>query len=79
MPVLQSQKIREQRSRTNRLPANESTEWVGLWSVSLGIVATVFAAIVYFAGRDNTGALFILAGTAGLVALMMRVSTPPQN
>ena len=54
-----------------------STEWVGLWSLSLGIAAVLMAAIVYFAGRDSVGASFTLFGTAALVALMMRASANP--
>lgn len=77
MPTLQPQKIRADNRRARRLPATESTEWVGLWSLSLGIAAVLMAAIVYFAGRDSVGASFTLFGTAALVALMMRASANP--
>jgi hypothetical protein len=50
-----------------------------LWSLSLGLVAVLMAAIVYFAGRDAVGASFILFGTAIFVALMMRAGAPPQD
>ena len=79
MPPLQPQKVRTDHRQTNRLPVAESTEWVGLWSLSLGFAAVVFAAIVYFAGGDSVGAAFVLLGTAGLVALMMRVTAPIQH
>ena len=79
MPTLQPQKVRADQRRAKRLPAAESSEWAGLWSLSLGIVAMLMAAIVYFAGHDAVGASFILVGTAIFVALMMRASAPPQD
>jgi hypothetical protein len=80
VPTLQPQKVRaDNNRRAKRLPAAESTEWVGLWSLSLGLVAMLMAAIVYFAGRDAVGASFILFGTAIFVALMLRASAPPQD
>ena len=79
MPLLQPQKVRTGDRRAKRLPAAEPTEWVGLWSLSLGVVAVLMAAIVYFAGHDAVGASFVLFGTAVFVALMMRISAPPQN
>ena len=78
MPTLQPQEIHSKNRRAKRLPAAESTEWVGLWSLSLGLVAMLMAAIVYFAAHDVVGASFILFGTAVFVALMMRASAPPQ-
>ncbi len=77
MPILQPQKVRADNRRTKRVPAVEATEWVGLWSVPLGIAAVLVAAIVYFAGRDSVGASFILFGTAAMVALVMRASANP--
>jgi hypothetical protein len=77
VPILQPQKIQADNRRAKRLPAAESTEWVGLWSVSLGFAALMVASIVYFAGRDSVGASFILFGTAAMVALVMRAGTGP--
>jgi hypothetical protein len=79
VPTLQPQKVRTDLRRAKRLPVAETTEWAGLWSLSLGLVAVLMAAIVYFAGRDAVGASFILFGTAIFVALMMRASAPPQD
>ena len=79
MAILQPQKVRTEHRRARRLPATESTEWVGLWSLSLGFAAVVFAAIVFFAGHDGVGASFILLGTAAMIALVMHASAPPQN
>ncbi len=77
MPILQPQKVRADNRRAKRLPAIGSTEWVGLWSLSLGFAALMVASIVYFAGRDSIGASFILFGTAAIVALVMRASANP--
>lgn len=77
MPTLQPQKVRADNRRAKRLPAAEPPEWVGLWSLSLGVVAVLVACVVYFAGRDSIGASVVLFGTAGMVALVMRASTDP--
>ena len=79
MPTLQPQEIHSKNRRAKRLPAAASTEWVGLWSLSLGLAALLVASIVYFAGRDSIGASFILFGTAAMVALVMRASALPQD
>jgi hypothetical protein len=79
VPTLQPQKVRTDNRRAKRLPAAESTEWVGLWSLSLGFAALLVASVVYFAGRDSIGASFILFGTAAMVALVMRASALPQD
>jgi len=77
VPILQPQKVRADNRRVKRLPAAESTEWAGLWSLSLGLAAVLVASIVYFAGRDSVGASFILFGTAAMVALVMRADANP--
>ncbi len=77
MPNLQPQKIRENGRRAKRLPEPKSSDWVGLWSVSLGLAALPVASIVYFAGRNNIGASFILCGTAAMIALIMRAGANP--
>ena len=77
MPTLQRQEIHSKNRRAKRLPAAESTQWVGLWSLSLGLAALLVASIVYFAGRDSIGASFILFGTAAMVTLVMRASANP--
>jgi hypothetical protein len=77
MPILQPQKIRADNRRVERMTATESTEWVGLWSVSLGFVALIVASIVYFAGRDGIGASFILLASVAMIALLMRASANP--
>jgi hypothetical protein len=77
VPALQPQEIHSKNRRAKRRPAAESTEWVGLWSVSLGLAAVLVAAIAYFAGRDSVGTSLILFGTAAMVALVMRASANP--
>ena len=77
MPILQPQKTRENSRRAKRLPAAKSSEWVGLWSVSLGVAALPVASIVYFAGCNSIGASFILCGTAAMIALIMRAGANP--
>ena len=78
MPRLQPQKIRSDNRRADRVPATEFSEWVGLWSLSLGLAALLIASIVYFAGCDSVGASFVLVGTAVMVALVMRAGTDPK-
>ena len=78
MPTLLPEKIRSQNRRVGHLPAAELSEWVGLWSVSLGFAALLIAAIVYFCGRDSIGASFVLIGTAAMVALVMRAGADPK-
>lgn len=77
MPILQPQKIRDNRRRPNRLPVAESTEWLGLWSLSLAVAALPVAAIVFVAGHDRIAASFVLIGTAAMIALIMRAGTNP--
>ena len=77
MPTLLPEKIRSQNRRVKHLPVAESTEWAGLWSVSLGFAALLIASIVYFCGRDSVGASFVLIGTAAMVALVMRAGANP--
>ena len=79
MPRLQPQKIRSDNRRADRVPATELTEWVGLWSLSLGLAALLIASIVYFGGRDSVGASFVLVGTAVMVALVMRAGANPKD
>jgi hypothetical protein len=77
VPTLLPQKIRSEKRRIKHVPAAESTEWAGLWSVSLALAALLIASIVYFAGHDKVGAAFVLIGTAIMIALVMRAGTDP--
>lgn len=49
-------------------------DWLGLWTISLGIAASVLAWIAYFTIGDKVGAAAILAGTAALIGLMLSAS-----
>ena len=79
VPILQPQKIRTNNRQAKRLPATESTEWAGIWSLSLGLAAVAIASVVYFARRDGVGASFIFLGTAAIIALLMRATAQTQN
>ena len=79
MPRLQPQKIKSNNRGADRMPATDSAEWVGLWSLSLGLAALLIASIVYFGGRDSVGASFVLVGTAVMVALVMRAGANPKD
>jgi hypothetical protein len=54
-------------------------DWLGLWGLSLGFCAIVLAGIADFVGHDNIGAAFILIGTAGIIALILRAGTEPAD
>ena len=77
MPTLLPEKIRTEARRARRVPAMSSTDWLGLWSVSLGLAAVLLASLVYFGGRDSIGASFVLFGTAAIVALVIRAGANP--
>jgi len=51
-------------------------DWLPLWAMSLGFAAVMIATIAYFAAADQTGAMFVLLGAAGLIALVLRASAP---
>jgi hypothetical protein len=54
-----------------------SIDWLGPWSVSLGLAAVLLASLVYFGAQDSIGASFVLFGTAAIVALVMRAGANP--
>jgi hypothetical protein len=60
--------------------AAERVDWLALWSLSIALSALVMAAVVYFNDNDTVGASAILAGAAGIVAMVLFFSgTPNQN
>ena len=71
LPIKHRAKAIPARRPTQARERDGSTDWLGLWAVSLGISATVLAWIVYFTIGDKVGAAFILAGTAALIGLLL--------
>lgn len=55
----------------------ETIDWLAWWSLSIALSALVMAAIVYFNDADTVGASVILAGAAGIVALVLFFSEAP--
>jgi hypothetical protein len=59
--------------------AVETIDWLGWWSLSIALSALVMAAVVYFNDNDTVGASGILAGAAGIVALVLLFSEAPNQ
>ena len=57
----------------------ETIDWLAIWSLSIGFCAAFMAAIVVTNDHDNTGASAILAGAAGIIALVLLVSEAPRE
>jgi uncharacterized membrane protein len=54
-----------------------TVDWLALWSLSIALSALVMVAVVY--DIDKVGASVILAGAAGVVALVLLFSEPPNE
>lgn len=64
--------------RTSRtIHATETIDWLALWALSIGFCAAFMAGIVVYNDHDHTGAAVILAGAAGIIALVLLVSEAP--
>jgi hypothetical protein len=59
--------------------AAETIDWLAWWSLSIALSALVMAGIVYFNENDTVGASVILAGAAGIVALVLLCSEAPNQ
>lgn len=59
--------------------AIDTVDWLGLWALSIGFCACFMAMIVVYNDHDNTGAAAILAGAAGIIALVLLVSEAPND
>jgi hypothetical protein len=57
----------------------ETIDWLALWALSIGFCAAFMAGIVVYSDHDNTGAAVILAGAAGIIALVLLVSEAPSD
>lgn len=65
MPTsLPSKKIAKKKSDTGLL-----ADCVGIWAISLGVVAAAFAMFVYFGDSDQVAATFILCAAAFLIQM----------
>jgi hypothetical protein len=77
MPIQLRPKARAETVRSRRHGTIEAVDWLAFWGLSLGFCAIVLAALTDFVGHDNFGAAFILAGAAGIVALILWADTKP--
>jgi hypothetical protein len=68
-----------QTHRPRAKDAVETIDWLALWSLSIALSALVMAGIVYFNENDTVGASAILAGAAGVVALVLLFSEAPNQ
>lgn len=64
-------------SRTNH--AIETIDWLALWALSIAFCACFIAAIVIYNENDTVGASAVLAGAAGIIALVLLVSEAPND
>ncbi len=77
MPIQLRPKARAETVHPRKHEAIEAIDWLALWGLSLGFCAIAIASIANFVGHDNLGAAFILAGAAGIVALILQAGTQP--
>ncbi len=78
--AIRAEAHQETRARKTRpLHPIETIDWLALWALSIGFSAIVLAALVFFGGRDASGASVILAGAAGVIALVLRFSDAPAD
>ncbi len=57
--------------------AGETVDWRTWWSLSIAVSALLMAGLVYFNEGDTVGASVIMAGAAGIVALVLLFSEAP--
>ena len=55
----------------------EAIDWLAIWSLSIAFSALVMAAVLY--DIDKVGVSVVLAGAAGLVALVLLLSEAPNE
>jgi len=55
-------------------PERRSTDWPGIWALSLGVIALSLAALVYFADRDPLAVAFVLIAFAAILGVVLRES-----
>jgi hypothetical protein len=59
--------------------ADQPTDWLALWALSLAFASMVLAAIAYFTIGDKLGATSILAGAAVIIGLALQAGKPPAH
>ena len=75
-PAAQKPRIR---STADKSHAVEKIDWLAQWSLSIAFSALVMAGLAYFSEGDTVGASVILAGAAGIVALVLLFSEAPSE
>ncbi|MGB7259572.1 MAG: hypothetical protein ACRECC_14270 [Pseudolabrys sp.] len=66
MPTLLPTKVK---ALAKKHPADAITDWMGIWSISLGCAAATFAMFVYFSADDQLAATFVLSAAAFMIFL----------
>ena len=79
MPIRVPPKSRAKAVRASKRHAIEAIDWLGLWALSLGICGVVLAGIADFMGGDKFGAVCILIGVAGIIALTIYAESDAQK
>lgn len=62
------------RTRIKAIDQRERPDHLGLWALSIGLTAVLIAAVPYMTVGDNTGAAFVIAAAAAIVAIMLRAN-----
>lgn len=79
MPIWLPPKARARTGQARKDRAEESFDWLGAWTLSLGFCGVNLAAVAYFVNGDNTGASAILVGAATIMAAIVRFGGSPKD
>ncbi len=64
------------RSKAIHVDQSETpVDGLALWAISLGVCASVIAAIAFFSAADQIGATLILVGAATLISVILEASS----
>ena len=68
-----------QRPRGRRKHPIDTIDWLALWTLSLAFSALFIAGCAFFGEGDAIGASAVLAGTATIMALALRITEAPDD
>ncbi len=54
-------------------------DWIDMWAIVLGTLATALAALVYVADHDPVASSFVFIGFAAIIGVMLRESLRPRQ
>lgn len=55
-------------------PQRWTTDLIGVWALSLGMIAVSLAALIYYADQDPVAASFVLIAFAAIIGVVLRES-----